>query len=74
MSQISDVPPRWANVRSGPIPADVEMLDESARAGSGHYSALQSGSRICLRRLLSNAASGTKRRRKLVWRAFFPAA
>jgi hypothetical protein len=66
------------NVCKVPIPAEVEMRDESARAwpraGSGPYSALQTGSRICLRRLLSNAASGTKRRRKLAWRAFFPAA
>jgi len=28
-----------------PIPAEVEMLDESVRAGSGPYSALRSGPR-----------------------------
>src|SRR6266567_5088836 len=34
----------------------------------------QTGSPFCFRRLLSNADSGTKRRRKLTWRAIFPAA
>jgi hypothetical protein len=34
----------------------------------------QTGSPFCFRRLLSNADAGTKRRRKLTWRAIFPAA
>ena len=34
----------------------------------------QTGSPFCFRRLLSKADSGTKRRRKLTWRAIFPAA
>jgi hypothetical protein len=76
---------RWAEFNAGwrrgdsfvrlvPIPAEVESGMRAVGAGSGPYSALQTGSRICLRRLLSNAASGTKRLRKLAWRAFFPAA
>ena len=31
------------------------------------------GKRICFRRLLSNADTGTKRRRRLIWRAARPA-
>ena len=34
----------------------------------------QTGSPSCFRRLLSNADAGTKRRRKLTWRAILPAA
>ena len=62
-------------------PDDVETAVEACglchsdvSVMNGRFILLQTGSRICLRRLLSNRASGTKRRKRLVWRAIFPAA
>lgn len=51
--------------------ADVSGADDSDLHG---MSFRQVGSPFCFRRLLSNADSGTKRRRVLTRRASFPAA
>ena len=64
-----------ARLRRAQPAAGVRAASGTARreCHAATISALQAGSRICLRRLLSNAPSGTKRRRKLIWRASLPA-
>ena len=60
--------PPLPNLRCGTSILNVRSTDPFSSVDLTY-----AGKRICFRRLLSNAAAGTKRRSRLIWRAARPA-